>query len=87
MNKAFSIELCSDLDLEGMAIYINYNMQTIASINYDKGIDKMEMEIFPFGQGKDRMIFPVDDFIIALEKAKKLALKCAEEDKTRDPLP
>ena len=47
MREGFSLEICSDLDFEGMVIDISYNMETIASINYDKGIDNMEIEFFP----------------------------------------
>ncbi len=84
MNDKFSIEMCSDLDFEGMVIDISYNMQTFASINYDKGIDKMEIEISPFGKDLNKTIFPLEDFLTVLEKAKKLAIRCAEEDSNRD---
>lgn len=75
--------MCSDLNFEGMVIDISYNMQTIASINYDKGLDNMEIEIFPVKENSPELIFPFQDFLAALEKAKKLAMKCADEDKLR----
>jgi len=77
MNKKFSIEMCGDLDFEGMAIDITYNKETIASINYDKGIDNIEIEIPP---KSEKFVFFLDDFFLVLEKAKKLAIKCARED-------
>ena len=77
MNKKLSIELCGDLDFEGMVIDVTYNKETIASINYEKGIDNMEIEIPP---KPENFVFPLDDFLLILEKAKKLAIKCAKED-------
>ena len=70
MNKKFSIEMCSDLDFEGMVI----------DISYEKGIDNMEIEIRPI---LDKLIFSLGDFFVALEKAKQLAIKCAKEDELR----
>ena len=80
MNKKFSIEMCSDLDFEGMVIDISYDMETIASINYDKGIDDMEIEIRSISE---KLIFPLADFFLTLERAKQLAIKCAKEDELR----
>lgn len=80
MNKKFSIEMCSDLDFEGMVIDISYNMETIASVNYDKGIDNIEIEIHPISE---KLTFSLDDFFLAIERAKQLAIKCAKEDKLR----
>jgi hypothetical protein len=45
MKKKFLIETCSDLNYEGMVIDISFDSQRIAMINYDKGIDNMEIEI------------------------------------------
>lgn len=72
--------MCSDLDFEGMVIDICYDMEPIASINYDKGIDNMEIEMHPISE---KLIFPLDDFFLILEKAKQLAIKCAKEDELR----
>ena len=69
MSSKFHIEMCGDVDLEGMAIYISYDTEIIASITYEKGINNMEIELFP-----------LEDFFVFLEKAKKLAIKCAQED-------
>jgi hypothetical protein len=77
MNKKFSIEMCSDLDYDGMVIDISYDMETIASINYDKGIDSMEIEMHAISKN---LLFPLNDFFHVLEKAKQLATKCAKED-------
>lgn len=77
MSKGFSIELCSDLDFEGMIIDVLYNTEMVASINYENGTDNIEIEISP---NSEKFIFPLDDFLAVLEKAKKLAIKCAKED-------
>jgi hypothetical protein len=77
MNKKLSIELFGDLDFEGMVINITCDRETIASINYEKGIDNMEIEISP---KSERLAFSLDDFLFVLGKAKKLAIKCAKED-------
>ena len=74
----FSLEVCSDLDYKGMVIDISYNMQTIASINYDKGVDHLEIQMMPFGDQK--ATFPLKEFLEVLEKAKKLAIQCAQDD-------
>jgi len=78
MSKRFLIEMCSDRDFEGMAIYISYGVDLIAIVNYDKGIDNIEIIIQP---GLEKLYFPLKDFFKILEKAKKLAIKCAKEDK------
>jgi len=77
MNRILSIELFSDLNYEGMVINITCDKETIASVNYEKGVDNMEIEITPMSQ---EFKFLMDDFLLALEKAKKLAFKCAKED-------
>ncbi len=82
MNEKFSIELCSDVDFEGMVVDISYNMQTVASINYDKGVNRMEIKMIPFGCDARGLIFPLQDFMAILEKAKQIAIRCAEEDKS-----
>lgn len=84
MNEKFSIEMCGDLDFNGMVIDISYNMTNIASVNYEKGIDNIEIEILPFGDNTQKLIFPLQGFLNALEKAKRLAKQCAEEDKFRE---
>jgi hypothetical protein len=83
-DKKFSIQLCSDLDYEGMVVDLCYDAEIIASINYDKGIDRMEVEFFRFGKADHEVKFPLKDFLETLDEAKKLALQCAEEDRQRD---
>jgi hypothetical protein len=80
INKGFGLRLFGDLDIEGMAIEITLNDITIASINYEKGINNIETELFPFIIEDTRLTFPLDDFLHILKKAKQLAIKCARED-------
>ncbi len=80
MNKNFSIEMCSDLDFEGMVIDISYEMEPIASLNYEKGVENIELMIHP---AIENITFLLDDFCRSLEKAKQLAIKCAKEDERR----
>ena len=76
MNKGFSVELCGDLDFEGMVVDISYEKQPIVSINYDKGVNNIEIRMFSM----KAVTFSLNDFISVLENANKLAIKCAKED-------
>lgn len=80
MNNNFSIKILGDVAFDGMVIIICYDNQNIAEINYEKGIDHMEIEIMHI---KENLMFPLDDFMNAIEKAKKIAIKCAKEDELR----
>ena len=77
-NKGFFLKLCSDLDFEGMIVDICFDDQRIASVNYDKGIDNIEVAMLT--QESSRHVFNLSDFVNILEKAKNLAIKCAKED-------
>jgi len=83
INKGFSTKILGDIDLEGMVILVCYDDQLIAEINYEKGIDDMEIEIVSSREGFLKQIFPLDGFFKILEEAKRLAIKCAKEDKER----
>ena len=80
INKGFCTKICGDVDLEGMVILVCYDDQIISEINYEKGIDNMEIEIIP----SQEFIFPLQDFLNVLEKAKKLVIQCAKEDELRE---
>ncbi|MCB1107783.1 MAG: hypothetical protein KDK76_06785 [Chlamydiia bacterium] len=139
-NKGFSLELCSDLDFEGMVVDVNYDDHPIATGNYDKGVNNIEITLLPIytdsiptasqklgisqnqrlrfdsieaaSYPRDRsdadrvedrdadeeknqvlardryktLSVPLDEFLKALEKAKKILQRCAKEDETRDKL-
>lgn len=80
MNKKFTIEACSDCDFEGMVVDVCYDMETIASINYDKGIDNLEIRLSDSLYTKGNIGFPLEIFLQVLEKAKKIATRYAKED-------
>ncbi len=44
INKGFCTKILGDLDFEGMVILVCYDDQIVAEINYEKGIDYMEIE-------------------------------------------
>ena len=84
MNKKFIIELSSDLDFEGMVVNICFGNQEVAMLNYDKGINNIEIQIPSQNEESQRFIFPLQDFLTVLEKAKKLVIQCAKEDELRE---
>lgn len=76
-KKGFGIKTLSDVSVEGMIVIVVYDDQDIAEINYEKGIDQLEIElVHPVSHAK----FPLDDFFKTLERAKEVALRCAKED-------
>ncbi len=83
-NKGFSTTLCGDLDYEGMIIDVCFDDQIIAMVNYEKGVDNIEVEILSHNEEEQRWLYSLDDFIAILGEAKKLAIKCAKEDDLRD---
>lgn len=83
MKKTFIIETCSDLNYEGMVVDISFDNQRIATINYDKGINNLEIEILLSGDESSECVFPLKDFLIILEKAKEIAIQCTKEDAER----
>lgn len=86
MNSRFSIDLVGDLDLEGMAIEINFDNQTIARLDYEKGVENIEIEFYATSNSGEVMKFSLLDFLTVVEKAKKLVIKCAKEDEERKSL-
>ena len=75
--------MCGDADFEGMVIDINYDGLRIASINYEKGVHDLQIELFPAHMKRSSLSFPLSDFHEALEKGKQLAIRCAKEDELR----
>ena len=84
MSDDFTIELSSNLDYDGMVVYISVYEQEIAILNYDKGIEHIEIKLLPIYTNTKTLSVPLDKLLIALEKAKTILKKCAEEDKMRD---
>jgi hypothetical protein len=84
IDKKFHIKLCSDLDFEGMVVDICFGDQEVAMLNYDKGINNIEIQLPLQNKESQSLIFPLQDFLNALEKAKKLVIQCAKEDELRE---
>lgn len=84
MKNRFTIELISDLDFEGMVVEISLGNQVIAQLNYDKGIDKIEMELCS-ELAEPNLIFPLSEFSHALERAKDILIRCYNEDQINKP--
>ena len=83
INKGFCTKILGDIDLEGMVILVCYDDQIIAEINYEKGIDNMEIEIISSQEGFPKRTFSLNGFFKILEEAKQLAIKCAKEDEEK----
>lgn len=77
MSDKFDIALISDLDFEGMVVEISFNNQLTATLNYDQGINNIEMEV---SCSNETVTFSMENFLHALEKAKALLHKCFHED-------
>lgn len=84
INKGFCTKILGDVDLEGMVILVCYEDHVIAEINYEKGRDNIEIELVPSKEGITTRRFSLDVFFKALEEAKQLAIKCANEDEIRN---
>jgi len=77
-NKYFKIRLCSDLDYEGMVVDIVYKNSTLATLNQDKGIENIEIKLYPPQLDKYWEI-SYKTFIEILEEAKKTLLEINKE--------
>ena len=80
MKKTFLIETCSDVNYDGMVVDISIDNQRIAMINYDRGIDQLEIEILLSTDQLSKCVVPLKDFLEILEKARDIATQCAKED-------
>ncbi|NGX50363.1 MAG: hypothetical protein K1060chlam2_00208 [Chlamydiae bacterium] len=84
MSQSFTIELSSNVDFEGMVVYISSGEQEFFLLNYDKGVENIEIEPLPHTITEKKQIFQLEELLDALIKAKEILIKCAEEDKTRE---
>ncbi len=84
MSKRFTIELSSNLNFERMVVYISCGDQELFLLNYDRGIDNIEVEVLPNTMNKNIYMFSLEDFLDVITKAKEILIKCAEEDKSRE---
>jgi len=83
MNKKIKVELSSNLKYENMVVYISLGNIELALLNYEKGVDSIEIELLPLPSGYEKPELLLKEFIIALERGKEILIRCAEEDKNR----
>lgn len=83
-DEGFCTKLCSDLDFEGMVVDVCFDDQRIAMVNYDKGIENIEIEILSAKENAPNLIFPLEDFLNILEEAKIITIRCVKEDELRN---
>lgn len=73
LKSGFEILRYSDLSFEGMTAEIQYKGEQVAQINMDKGLNNLEIEFFTeFVQSDFKPVFQVDDFLEAVNEAKKI---------------
>lgn len=70
MKKNLRIRLCSDLDYGEMVADICYENNTVATTIQEKGINNMEIKIFPPPEGKPAWNLSLAQFQKMLEEAK-----------------
>jgi hypothetical protein len=79
LDSGFGILYLSDLKYNEMTVEIQYNGQQVAQINKEKGVDKMEINIYSEYVTPDflsELKFPLSDFLEAINIA-STALKDA----------
>jgi hypothetical protein len=69
-ETGFRIRIVSDLDYEEMVADICWGYDTVAKVSREKGVENMEIEIFPPLPGKSSWKFPTNDFLDAIHLAK-----------------
>lgn len=66
-SSDFRLTICSDLDYEGMVVDINYHDQRVATLNCDKGNDKIEIQLMP--DCEEPHTVPCHEFLRAVSAA------------------
>ena len=77
MKNNFHLDISSNLDYEGMVVDIMYKHDILATLNQDKGIDKIEIIIFS-PTHSDNWSFSYEEFLQILQKAKETLIKANE---------
>ena len=93
MKKGLNLEISSDLDYEGMVVNIVYYpeeidfddiekkyyfQESIATLYQDKGIENIEIKLYP-SRREEYLEFSYKEFIDILEEAKKLLIESNEK--------
>jgi hypothetical protein len=74
LSSGFEILYVSDSRYEKLNTEIQYKGQQVALLNKDKGVDKIEIEMYlqyVIPDFYSNLKFPLDDFLEAIEEAKK----------------
>ena len=74
LDSGFEILYLSDLKYNEMTVEIQYKGQQVAQINKDKGVEKMEIDIYSEYVTLDflsELKFPLSDFLEAINIASK----------------
>ncbi|CRX39351.1 hypothetical protein [Estrella lausannensis] len=85
MNRKskFSVEISSDLVYEEMVANILFEEEEVATVSQEKGLENLEIEIFPSFDGKS-WEFSFEEYIKALNFAKNCLLKMQKLPKESD---
>lgn len=79
MNSRFTVELSSDLDYKEMVVYISLDEELVAILNCEKGIDKLELELFPLHTEK-MVSISFEDYLHAFEFARKTLVQSQKKN-------
>ncbi|MEH2371130.1 hypothetical protein [Nostoc sp.] len=74
LDSGFEILYLSDIKYNEMTVEIQYKGQQVAQINKDKGVDKMEIDIYSEYVTLDflsELKFPLSDFLEAINIASR----------------
>ena len=70
MNPGFEITVCSDRDYEDLIIEIYFEDQLLVLINQEKGLDALEIDLYP-GKGGGPWHFKLQELEEVVEAAKR----------------
>ena len=68
-DAKFEIVLSSDCEYEQLAAEIYFDGNLICILNQDKGIEDIELEMFPRSMKAQKVSFPLSEFNIKLNEA------------------
>lgn len=82
MSNNFIVEISSDLDYENMIANILFNEEPIAIVSQEKGIDKLEIELFY--ENSKSIQFSLDKFLKSLQLAKERLIEMQKKTEVKD---
>jgi len=75
IEKNFTVKLCSDCDFKELVADIYWKDHPFGMLNYDKGPENIEIEIYPPPEGHVSWNFSLKEYINVLETAKNYLLE------------